>query len=111
MLFNFILNWILIPKYQAEGSAIASLATQSLIVILQIIVVKNVFGFKINYRFIGVVALYVCMILVLINGVKLYASGLAFQLFLFISISIILAIAMRIVNLKKMYKILVDHEL
>jgi O-antigen/teichoic acid export membrane protein len=111
MLFNFILNWILIPKYQAEGSAIASLATQSLIVILQIIVVKNVFGFKINYRFIGVVALYVCMILVLINGVKLYASGLAFQLFLFISISIILAIAMRIVNLKKMYKILVDREL
>ena len=111
MLLNFVLNLILIPKLKAEGSAIASLITQSLIVILQIIIAKNVFKFKVNYRFIGVVALYICMIIALINGVSLYASGLVVQLILFISISIVLGIIMRIINLKKMYKVLVSREL
>ncbi|MBL4593577.1 MAG: oligosaccharide flippase family protein [Flavobacteriales bacterium] len=111
MLLNFILNLVLIPRFQAEGSAIASLITQFLIVVLQIIVAKKVFNFSINYKFIGAVTLYVLMIITLINGISMYISGFVIQFIVFISISIVLGITMRIINLKKMYQIVVDREL
>lgn len=111
MLFNFVLNLVLIPQFQAAGSALASLATQFLIVILQIFIVKKVFNFKINYKFIGAIALYVFIIIVLVNAINLYVSGFLIQFVLFISISVILGIVMRIINLKKMYQILIDREL
>ena len=111
MILNFILNLVLIPKLQAEGSAIASLITQFLVVILQVIIVKKVFNFNVNYKYIGVLLLYLLALLALIHGVNEYVSGFVVQFILFISVSVILGIVMRIINLKKMYQILVSHEL
>ncbi len=111
MLLNFILNILLIPRFQAEGSAIASLITQFSIVVLQVIIAKSVFNFNMNYKYIGAVALYVGMIVILINGVNLYVTGFMLQFLVFILISALLGIIMRIINLKKMYQILVNREL
>ena len=61
MLLNLVLNFILIPHFKAEGSAIASLVTQTLIVVAQVFIVKKVFNFKVNYKFIGSIILYVIM--------------------------------------------------
>lgn len=46
VIMNVILNLILIPKYQAMGSAEASLFTQSIIVLVQIIAVRRIMKFK-----------------------------------------------------------------
>lgn len=49
---NFGLNLYLIPTLQAEGAAIATLITQSMLLIGQIILVFSTFDFKINYMMI-----------------------------------------------------------
>lgn len=50
MLLNVILNLILIPKYMVIGSAIASMTTQLLTALSQIVIAKYVFGLKINIK-------------------------------------------------------------
>ncbi len=50
ILVNLILNFILIPKYQAMGSAIASLITQFLTGFYQVYLSYKVFNFKVNKR-------------------------------------------------------------
>ncbi len=59
MLVNIILNFILIPHFQTTGSAVASLFTQSLIAIIQVMMVRKVFGFRKNYLFLGRLLLYI----------------------------------------------------
>ena len=48
ILINLILNFILIPKYYALGSAIASVVTQFLTCLIQVFISYKVFKFHIN---------------------------------------------------------------
>jgi O-antigen/teichoic acid export membrane protein len=50
ILINLILNFILIPKYYAMGSAIASVVTQFLTCLIQVFISYKVFKFHINKR-------------------------------------------------------------
>ncbi len=63
---NIVLNFILIPKYHALGSAYASLTAQALSAILQIIIAYKIFKFNINYRLIS--RLVATIILILLTG-------------------------------------------
>ncbi|MEX1002729.1 MAG: polysaccharide biosynthesis C-terminal domain-containing protein [Crocinitomicaceae bacterium] len=47
---NVVLNYILIRKFQAEGAAVATLITQSITAFIQIVLVYQIFKFKINYK-------------------------------------------------------------
>ena len=111
MILNVVLNLILIPTYKAEGSAVASLITQLIIVVVQIFIVKSVFKFSINYNFIGTISLYVILIIGVVKGIQFYVTGFIFQFILFILISGVLALVMRIINLKKMVLIFSNKEL
>ena len=111
MVLNVVLNLILIPTYKAEGSAVASLITQVLIVIIQIIIVKKVFRFNVNYKFIGIIILYVILIIGLLKGIQIYVSVFVVQFLLFVLISGALGLVMRIINLKKMVQIFTNKEL
>jgi len=111
MLLNLTLNFVLIPIYKAEGSAIASLVTQGLIVVLQIIIVRKVFDFKINYRFIGTIGLYVLLLITLVYVVENYITGFFIQFILFLFISLGLGLLLRVIDLKKMFQILMNKEL
>ncbi len=66
MLLNIGLNFILIPRFYATGSAIASLTTQFLTSVAQIIIVQRIFKFKINYKFLSMLLFFVIGV-VLIN--------------------------------------------
>jgi O-antigen/teichoic acid export membrane protein len=111
MVLNLVLNYILIPKFKAEGSAIASLVTQSLIVIAQIFVVKKVFNFRVNYIFIASLFMYILLLVIVIYYLGIFVSGIFIQLGIFVFVSIILALVMKIINVKKMVQILVSKEL
>ncbi len=52
LVINFGLNYLLIPYYEAYGSAVASMITQFFVVALQVIIVKKVFNFSYNFKFI-----------------------------------------------------------
>lgn len=111
MILNVVLNLILIPTYKAEGSAVASLITQVIIVIIQIVIVKRVFSFSVNYKFIVTLFLYVILLIGLVNGIQNYIIGFIIQFCLFVAISGVLGLIMRIVNLKKMAQIFANKEL
>jgi len=59
LLINFILNFLLIPRLLASGSAISSLVTQFTMAILQVILVQHIFKFKINYQYLFTLMLFI----------------------------------------------------
>jgi O-antigen/teichoic acid export membrane protein len=50
MVINITLNLILIPHFQALGSAVVSLTTQGVMALAQVMIVQRVFRFRWNYR-------------------------------------------------------------
>lgn len=59
ILVNLILNFILIPKFYAFGSAISSLITQFLTCFIQVFISYKVFKFKVNKRLIISLILFI----------------------------------------------------
>ena len=62
LVINLILNYMLIPRLLAPGSAISSLVTQFTMAILQVLMVQRIFKFSVNYR-------YLLTLLVFLGGV------------------------------------------
>jgi O-antigen/teichoic acid export membrane protein len=58
VVFNFNLNYILIPRYQAEGAAIAAIITQVIVAALHIILAVNIFKLKPNFKLIALLIIY-----------------------------------------------------
>ncbi|MCB0402319.1 MAG: polysaccharide biosynthesis C-terminal domain-containing protein [Flavobacteriales bacterium] len=110
MLLNFTLNMIFIPEFKAVGSAYASLITQFLIVIIQIIAAKKLFAFQFNSKFIITLSVYLMLLLVLAYLVNTYLSEFTHQFIVFVGVSGVLALVTRIIDLKKVYKILINRE-
>lgn len=52
LLANFLLNLILIPKYKAMGACIATISTQSLVIVLTVLYCRRFFKFSIPVKFI-----------------------------------------------------------
>jgi O-antigen/teichoic acid export membrane protein len=106
MVLNIILNFILIPKYQALGSAIASIFTQTLIAVIQIFISYKIFGFRINYslilRFISF------FLLVIIVGYSISMTDLKwfYQFFITIIAGFIFASVIKLFTFKGLYQIL-----
>ena len=71
MAINIILNLVLIPKFQVVGSAFSSLTTQLLTSGAQVIMVQLLFRFKINYKLLTSLGIFV-ILTILINY---YISG------------------------------------
>jgi len=65
MVLNIVLNFILIPKYFALGSAIASLATQVLTAVLQIVITVRIFKLQPDFKLIRSVVLFVAGVIFL----------------------------------------------
>ena len=63
ILVNITLNLILIPSYQAVGAAIAGVATQFATAFIQIAIVQYIFKFKVNYRFIGKLVIFIGIVI------------------------------------------------
>lgn len=63
MLINITLNLVLIPLFKVQGSAVASLITQVLTASAQVIMVKYIFRFRINYKFLFSVAVFIVLVI------------------------------------------------
>lgn len=71
---NILLNFILIPRYHAFGSAISSLVTQFLTGLIQVYISYRIFKFKPNKRLLLSVFLFIAG-LFLINYFTLHLTG------------------------------------
>lgn len=106
MILNLGLNYILIPHFQAVGSAWASLSTQLFTAIIQLLLVVRIFKFKLNLRYLSMVLLFVaCVILLNIITLRLNTHWLfSFGLMLVSSLS--LAFILRLFHFRALMGIL-----
>ncbi|MBI2279277.1 MAG: oligosaccharide flippase family protein [Bacteroidetes bacterium] len=80
LFLNLLLNLILIPVYKAEGSAIASLVTQFIVLVVQILICNKIFNFSINYSYLLKVILLLVLIILSILVLKQYNISIKFAL-------------------------------
>jgi len=59
ILVNLVLNFILIPRYQAMGSAVASVITQFVTALIQVFISYKVFKFRLNKRLLVSLLLFI----------------------------------------------------
>ncbi len=104
---NLILNILLIPEFQALGSAYASLATQTTTALAQLILAAKLFRFKTNYTLIGRILL--TCILIYVVGYVLQGSEVltwGWSLVLLLGAGLLIALILKLLNLKEFVQIL-----
>ncbi len=106
MIMNVGLNLWLIPIMQAFGSAISSLFTQFFVAGIQIIIVKKIFDFKINYLLISKLAIFV-LSMIIINRLSFFMPFAWYYNFLIMTIAgVLLSLAIKLISIKNIIKIL-----
>ena len=75
MILNISLNLILIPRFMAIGSAYASVATQLVTAIIQVVIAQRIFRFTINWKYIFTLIFFVGGVVV----INLFAAYLVWD--------------------------------
>lgn len=106
MLLNILLNLVLIPKFQALGSAISSLSTQSLTAIIQVIIAYKVFNLRINYKLLILLLIFAAGVSLIGLISKDLPYNWIISLIIMVALSLILAFSIGLIKIKDMYKII-----
>ncbi|MFW5706384.1 MAG: oligosaccharide flippase family protein [Bacteroidota bacterium] len=88
MLVNIGLNLLLIPHYQATGSAVATLFTQFSIALIQVLLVCHMFRFRKNYLFLAKLVVFIPGVVAL----GYYSRGFGFSWHINAGIMIVAAV-------------------
>ena len=105
VLVNVILNLVFIPKMGARGSAIASLITQSLTAVMQILLVLYKFKFKLSILKSAKLFIYIIGVYLLTR----FAPGLGiewyYSFFILLAASVLFAFSIRLITFRDLYLI------
>lgn len=106
MIICMLLNFFLVPRMQALGSAYASLFSQSVTAVAQVLIAVRIFGFRINYRYLARLGLF-------IGGTCLFAflSGIPeihwiYSGSLLVVSSLVLSFILKLLDLRKLFSII-----
>jgi O-antigen/teichoic acid export membrane protein len=105
MVLNVGLNFILIPHYQALGSAWTSLTTQLFTAGAQTLLAVSILKLKINYRILGKLMLFIGFVF-LAGYYSLKIDNWVLGYSLMIGISTLFAFLIRLINLKALAEII-----
>ena len=105
MMLNLVLNLVLIPRFQAFGSAYASLATQLFTGFLQLALALIIFKLKPEPKYIIQLLVFVAVV-VLLGSLSKYISHWFTGYVLMLTASALFAIILKLFNLKDLYKII-----
>ncbi len=105
MLLNIALNFILIPKFQATGSAFASLMTQMLVAVFQIIVVKRLFRIKTNHFLLERLLLFTIATIIINLLLTLSPLFWIYNLLIMGVLCLGMALGTRLISLKHIYQL------
>lgn len=106
ILINIVLNLFLIPRFHAAGSAVSSLVTQFLTALMQVLIVQNIFKFKVNYRLIMTIIIFIAGIILINYFSKDIHKNWMVNFSIMVIASGIWAFATRMFNIKSMVRIL-----
>lgn len=105
MIVNIALNLILIPRYQAFGSAYASLATQILTGATQVVLAIVIFKLKPGMRYVFQLLIFLGTV-VIIGTISKSISNWFYGYLAMIFASVLFAFLLKLLNLKDLYKII-----
>lgn len=100
VILNIALNLILVPKYQAFGSSIASLLAHSITAVLLIISCVQKFKLSIDFRYLSGIFTFI-LVLILSSKLSIHLDLFwIYKLAILIVISFILSLTLRLLNIK-----------
>ena len=103
MLLNISLNFILIPRLEAVGSAYSSIITQFLSAIVQVIFAQKVFKFKVDYRFLSSILIFaVGVIIINIFSKHFIEDNWIYNFIGMVILSIVFASFLKLLNFKSL---------
>ncbi len=103
MLLNISLNFILIPRLEAVGSAYSSIITQFLSAIIQVIIAQKVFKFKVDYRFlISILAFAIGVVFINIFSKHFIETKWMYNFIGMVFLSIVYASFLKLLNFKSL---------
>jgi len=115
VIVNLSLNIILVPKLLAVGSAVAALVTQFVTATMHVIIVQVIFRFKINYRYLLTLFLFIIGVITFNMLSQLFVIRLSFipanvawlpNFTIMLACSILLASLLRLLSINSLIKIL-----
>ena len=106
MILNFTLNIVLIPHFEAVGSAWASLCTQGFTALVQVMMVHRLFRLKVHYRFILVVLSFIAGVVVINLGCHQFQVSWVYSFIIMLIASVLLAFSLKLVHLKSLFSII-----
>lgn len=107
MVINFALNFILIPRILAIGSAYASLTTQLITALSQLIIAAVIFKLRINYFLVFKLAGFI-IFAIIIAKLSLLVSNWYLGFSILVVAGMLFAFATRVISLKALFLILTD---
>jgi len=106
MVLNIILNYILIQKFEAFGSAISSMFTQFLTAMIQVAIVQKIFKFKVNYRLINIFLTFLIGVIAINYGSKMLHFDWMVNFCIMVVACGLWAFITGIVSIKSMFRLL-----
>ena len=106
MVLNIILNYILIQKFEAFGSAISSMFTQFLTAMIQVAIVQKIFKFKVNYRLINIFLTFLVGVIAINYGSKMLHFDWMVNFCMMVVACGLWAFITGIVSIKSMFRLL-----
>ena len=106
ILINVTMNLFLIPRFEAAGSAVSSLVTQFLTALIQVLIAQSIFKFKINYRLILTLIVFIAGVILINYFSKLIHTNWMINFVIMVGACGIWAFAIRMLSIKSMVRIL-----
>lgn len=110
VVINILLNILLIPSYQAVGTAIATVSTQLIVAAAHLLAARKVFQLKSSGKNTLKLVLFSITISLLAFGIYDLSFNWFLKLMLFAIISIIIAMLIRLISIKSIYQIIRYNE-
>ena len=106
VIISIVLNIILVPRLEALGSAYASLTAQFVTSIAQVIAVQMIFKFRVNYKLLSVLFIFVMGVFMAGYYSKSLAYDWKINATIMIVFSILLSFVLRLLHIKKFLEII-----
>jgi O-antigen/teichoic acid export membrane protein len=110
MILNISLNLVLIPRLQVFGSAVSSLTTQAITALAQILMVQYLFRFRVNYKLLGSLAVFITFAIVSNILISRLQTGWQLRFAMAAGASFALAFALRLISIKNLIHIVKYEE-
>lgn len=106
MILNIILNYILILRFEAFGSAMSSMFTQFLTAGIQVFIAQTIFKFKVNWRLINTFITFLVGVIAINYGSKMLHFDWRISFALMVVSCGLWAFITGIISVKSMFRIL-----